>query len=258
MGWRGFMKFCNQSKIKDDVLNSSVLSTYFAAAHYHQLDSEDNAVNVSNRYEFLEILIRLARGKFMDFGSMTCLADAMQQLIEKHVLPLESQCAFYQDWRHKELYTNSVNDILATNIKAIRKLYDKIASVQNAQRLNNMIDDYQGQCPTIDQIQCLLHRKMKNVDRHKIIQAFYSSKMLVQEESTAAGLLEYSILHWCEFLEFIGRLAQFKYRSEPNENSLSLTRKIHIVLDEILPLVGSTCIEVPTETIVISESDEDY
>ena len=258
MDWRGLIKFTTESNIKDSTINSGVLSTYAAAINFHQINTEADSVKICIRYEFLELLVRMARGKYIDFGTMRSLADSTQRLLDRHLLPLEEQCAFYEEWRYKYLYTNEVNEILMANIKAINRLYEQIAAVQNAPRMNNLVDDYQGKCPTIDQILYLLYRKIKNVDRFKLIQAFYSSKMLVSEESTAAGLTEYTILQWSEFPEFIGRLAQFKYRGEPDEEEISLSAKICIVLDEILPIVGATRSDPRTETIVISESDEDY
>ena len=47
----------------------------------------------------------------------------------------------------------------------------------------------------------------------RIVQAFYLSKMTVVSECDKANI-EYTYLHWPEFIEFIGRLAQVRYLKE--------------------------------------------
>jgi len=43
------------------------------------------------RFEFLEMLVRVAKGKFIDFGSMKSCADALEHLIESFILPMEAK-----------------------------------------------------------------------------------------------------------------------------------------------------------------------
>ena len=49
-----------------------------------------------------------------------------------------------------------------------------------------------------------------------LIKAFYMSKMTVVEEGEDSNY-EYTYLHWPEFIEFMGRLAQVKYRGKYQE-----------------------------------------
>lgn len=90
-----------------------------------------------------------------------------------------------------------------------------------------------------------LHRRITNVDDKRLIQAYYASKQFVQEESEQAGLIEYSTLRWSEFLEFVCRLAFFKYRGTQNEFTKPLIEKISIVLSEIFALEGLSRIDPP-------------
>ena len=121
-----------------------------------------------------------------------------------------------------------------------------------------MVDIYLGRLPTIDHILFALSQRINNVDEKRIIQAFFASKMYVQEESEQAGLIDYSTMQWGEYMEFIGRLAQFKYYGFQGEHTLPLVQKVSNVLDEILPLVGATRIDPPVIKLAISESDDDY
>lgn len=61
-------------------------------------------------------------------------------------------------------------------------------------------------------------------------------------------------MNWNEFLEFVCRLAQMKYRGRPDDNSVPLATKVKKVLTEILTSVE----EPPQVTFVMSDSDDDY
>lgn len=51
----------------DTELHSGIVDTYFKATNFEKFDMTENDDNALNRYEFMEILVRLARGKFIDF-----------------------------------------------------------------------------------------------------------------------------------------------------------------------------------------------
>ena len=50
-----------------------------------------------------------------------------------------------------------------------------------------------------------------NLNDDKIVQAFFLSKMTCAQETVTSNV-EYTYLYFPEFLEFIGRSAQLKYR----------------------------------------------
>ena len=69
----------------------------------------------------------------------------------------------------------------------------------------------------MDQARIVLgHGLIPEMGERSVIQAFFMSKMTVVEESEDANY-EYTYLHWPEFIEFIGRLAQVKYRGKYQE-----------------------------------------
>ena len=64
------------------------MSVYFAGVNFEEEDSANNLASKLNRYEFIELMIRIAKGKFMDFGKMTSLLHAVQKLFNEHVFPM--------------------------------------------------------------------------------------------------------------------------------------------------------------------------
>ena len=77
-----------------------------------------------------------------------------------------------------------------------------------------------------------------------VIQAFYLSKQTVTDEIDMANY-EYTYLHWPEFIEFIGRIAQLKHRNMNHEKSWTLQKKISVVLRFLLKLVGKKAKNAP-------------
>ena len=63
--------------VVDRNLTASIIDTYFKATNYEEDDNEDNPDNALQRFEFLEILLRIAKGKYMDFGNETNIASAL-------------------------------------------------------------------------------------------------------------------------------------------------------------------------------------
>ena len=91
MSKRAFGKFCQMAKITDGVMTTGVIDTYFVAANYEEEDLEGNDDNALVRYEFLEMLVRISKGKFIDFGAMNSEADALKRLLERYVLPMQEK-----------------------------------------------------------------------------------------------------------------------------------------------------------------------
>ena len=66
-------------------------------------------------------------------------------------------------------------------------------------------------------------------------------------------------MQFVEFLEFIGRIAHFKFRNSSSEMAqMPLVNKVEFILDDIMQGYGYTRNEVNIEIEEFSESDDDY
>ena len=86
---REFYFFVQDAKITDRNINSGIVDTYFKATNFEEVDMDQNDDNSLCRFEFLEMIVRMAKGKYMDFGNMKSLSDATRRLINEHILPME-------------------------------------------------------------------------------------------------------------------------------------------------------------------------
>ena len=69
---------------------------------------------------------------------------------------------------------------------------------------------------------------------------------------------QYGGMAFVEFLEFIGRIAHFKFKNSPDISGQTLPQKIEYILDDLMPAFGLTRNEVNIFVEENSESDDDY
>ena len=63
-----FFKFLDHAKITDKRMNVGIIDTYFKATNFEEVVYDSNASDSLVRFEFLEILVRIARGKYIETG----------------------------------------------------------------------------------------------------------------------------------------------------------------------------------------------
>lgn len=76
------------------------------------------------RFEFLEVLVQIARGKYIETGAESNLSQALSTLFNRHILPMHPQLPNLNEWRISELWTIEMNNLLEVNLPSIRELYD--------------------------------------------------------------------------------------------------------------------------------------
>ena len=123
-----FYKFLSDARVIDRFnLPKGICDTLFKATNFEFEDSEHNDDNALTRFEFLEILVRVAKARFLQSGEETNITRAFLRLLHAHILPMNLKLIPWQEWREKELWCNEVNDELEVNIRGIKKLFDFIA-----------------------------------------------------------------------------------------------------------------------------------
>ena len=96
-------------------MHSGIFDTYFKATNFEEVDQDNNDDNALNRFEFFEILLRIAKGKYMDFGKETQLAYALMKLLQTYILPMVPKLWPLQSWRDKQLWCTEVNELFYSN-----------------------------------------------------------------------------------------------------------------------------------------------
>ena len=80
---------------------------------------DDNPSQALNRYEFLEIITRLAKEVFKDKGICETVHESIKKLLDEHIF----KYGFFDDWqefRDKKLWTLEVNDVFLANLDLLK------------------------------------------------------------------------------------------------------------------------------------------
>lgn len=184
IGKREFGLFCQTAKIYDNNITSGIVDTYFKAANFEEIDQDQNDDNSLCRFEFLEMCVRIAKGKYIDFGNYTSLSEATEKFIKTYIIPMEVNLFPYTRFRTEHLYTNEVNDLLQVNLAGILRIYDSIAAIKGVKHNRNFVEVFSTKVPTIDQVLNAFAGRIPDIDDKMILRAFYFSKMTVAEETT--------------------------------------------------------------------------
>lgn len=82
------------------------------------------------RYEFFEILVRIAKFKYLDSGELdeSQIARALHRLFNEYLLPVLNlkKLPEWQPFRKYYLWNNAVSDLLKANMQHIRLVYAHI------------------------------------------------------------------------------------------------------------------------------------
>ena len=123
-----FTNLCNSWKIvnKRD-LSIKDIDILFFAVNFEEVggaqgDLEDNPDKELCRYEFFEIIVRMAKLKFENQKLGLTVAQATQKLIDEYIIKMSLQ----QQWhgmRSRDIWTLEVHDVLEANLSGIQQFY---------------------------------------------------------------------------------------------------------------------------------------
>jgi hypothetical protein len=68
IGMVDFTQFCEKAEIFDKVINVSTIDRLFIASNYEVEKNDDNPDRELCRFEFMEILLRIANAKYRETG----------------------------------------------------------------------------------------------------------------------------------------------------------------------------------------------
>ena len=248
LGSLDFADFAVQCKFLDNDpnVNLSTIDRTFIAATL-QVEGQgaresDIPADKLNRFEFMEILVRLANIKFIETKKIKGFDEATAHLIEDYIMPNYTPEP-WQEFREKELWTIDVNDILEANQEHLRKIYNSFLS-----QLHKAMD-------LRDCLTACMHTGPIDVSEKDIALAYGMSKMTVVDE--LKHYKQYGKMEFVEWLEFIGRISDIRFRHS-DMASIPLAAKIEIVLDDLLAGFGLVRNDVEIEVCEFSESDDDY
>ena len=127
-----FWEFIKKCKIPDKILTEKQYHIAFERVNFEEDDDEENPADELCRYEFMELIVRVA-GKKYNIGKKTdpdkpalckTYTEALNRLIEEH---LEVYFEPYPDaeFRTKYLWTLGCHNVFTSNLEILKDLFKK-------------------------------------------------------------------------------------------------------------------------------------
>ena len=112
----------------DEKITPSILDIYFASTNFEETDQEGNDDRALIRFEFLEILVRIVRGKYIETKKLKTIAEGLEKLLSEHVLPTKDAVYTWTHFRENILWEYHVNELFEANRNLLENLYQSLKS----------------------------------------------------------------------------------------------------------------------------------
>lgn len=249
--WFDFVNECKNWNVLDQNVIISHVDRIFLATNYDEWNFEMNPSNALNRFEFIEIFVRLAKIKYAKNGiPPKHLYKATDKMLKEHIIPGIKMKMQLQPFREDRLWTLPIDNLIRANMRGIHEVYRRFAS-EGLSIIKIFIKE--DAFALLNKVAALrpdvFHKKPSEL-QHDVILAFSMSQMTIVNESVDQK--RYYHLQKVEFYEFIGRWAELTF---PGQMPLDI--KYEKMLLILLPLVGFHLRQFVEEEDVSSESDCD-
>jgi hypothetical protein len=217
IGWLDFSSFCDRCQLLDNkFLNRAAVDRAFIAVNVDFDDLDDNPQQELCRYEFLEIIVRLAMCKYQDLPLTQ--AEMTQKMIEEHIFKYADPSLAIK-FRREKLYTNEVNNILEANLSNCQELFKKYK-------------ERAGRWISLEGYKTMAKKSALNLKDEVVVKVYAFSKMSILDEMSSADA--YDRMVFVEFLESLGRLSNALY----GESEIGLHEMMDKTLDSIFAKNG--------------------
>lgn len=170
-----------------------------------------------NRYEFLEIIVRIANQLYKETKKVTRTAEAVNLFLKEKIYP-NAEMMDGETFRRLQCYNVKVNELLKKNEPVIKKVYD---SYTHAKKKFIRYDECK------EYIRGIEFSKYGLSDR--VVGTIFAESMQTMID-TIGGKEKLSEMRYTEFLVFLVRIAYESYRNTPYE-----TEHMYLKLEKRLP-----------------------
>jgi len=223
IGSNVFTDFLMKCKVIDDVLRLKDADLKWVAT----LTDPTMAKNPRNpeksliRYQFLEIWVRLAEQKFITSGNITSYAEAVEKMLNEHVLPfiaLNDPIYNAQKWRETRYWNEECDTVYKSYLPVVQSFFKKYSGMKTkpGQRKFSCLEE-------MNKLATDANLFSDNLVERDIVVFFNLSMMTQVDELNSDKIFQ---MNFVEFLEIVARIADTYSAASPGE-------------DEVIPVVES-------------------
>ena len=156
--------------------------------------------NALVRFEFLEVLVRIANAKYKETGRAETFNDALIMVLDS--IWANYPMAQWQEFRERYLWCNTIDNVYKANASALQDIHNKLFPRYGTNCFHNCVHLFSNETPAL------------GLSAKDVAHCFGMSKMTVKDE--VGNQLEYEKLRFVEFLEFLARVADGAFKHELN------------------------------------------
>ena len=105
------MAACSSWKVLDKNLTPTDVDRIFIATNFEEEELEENDDNSLCRFEFMEIVARMAKTKFFEKGICSTVWESCQKILVEFIIPNSMERMPWQEFRENLLWTLEVDDL---------------------------------------------------------------------------------------------------------------------------------------------------
>ena len=133
--WIDFTNSCQTWNVVDKSLKMADIDRIFIATNVELEDQEANDDRSLCRFEFYEIITRMARTKYVESSKIANISEAIEKILIEHILPNAPMRFESTEWRKTFLWTLEVDDLFKANLDNLKKVFQNIKGVKRLQYL---------------------------------------------------------------------------------------------------------------------------
>mmetsp|Transcript_25236 Transcript_25236/g.39053 ORF Transcript_25236/g.39053 Transcript_25236/m.39053 type:complete len:270 (-) Transcript_25236:87-896(-) len=214
-----FTSFVHRSELFDKVINLATMDRTLIATNVSVNKYKNSSERELHRYEFVEIIVRLAQKKFKEPGICENLHSATEKMLIEYIIP-KNAAVDGLNFREEHMYNLRVDEIFKKNELVIKKLYDSFLN-PNKKYI------------TLEECTKLLKKADIKIHEYKIAPCYAESMM--SKIDTLSDLSALQQMKYVEFLVFIARISHEVFKGTKKEK-----KGLHLKIDKLLePLLDT-------------------
>jgi NLR family CARD domain-containing protein 3 len=193
-----FTDICNESKMIDNTFRLADIDFHLKGALYQEVRNPRSPPNSLVRFQFMEILFRIALDKYFKTGICSSPSEAIGYLLDTNIVPNLGHVSANK-WREARYLLASVEKVLKANMIMLKQLYSQfsIRKVKPGQKNFMSLEEFNDMVVKSEVLN-------ENFTAREIGIAFNLAMMTQVQELDVDRQYQMSFL---EFLEAIGRVA---------------------------------------------------
>jgi hypothetical protein len=201
IGQNDFQIFIQRSNVYDKHLTLATVDINLAATNVSNNKFKNSSERELHRYEFMEVIVRLASTKYKEPKIITNYHGATQEILEKHIIPNNRQVNGVI-WRWDQLYNLKCDEFWKRNQAPTLKLFE---SYLNPTKRYVTMEECFKTC----------RKAGVQISENKINECYAESMMTRVDTMSDLSVLQQ--MKYVEFIVFIARLAFEIYRDTEQE-----------------------------------------